>query len=831
MQSNFLKIIIVFFALFGASFLTGKALAAYNRPGEITGYEVEGDQLMFSFSDSTRMVLELYSKGIVKVWIDPEGNFARNMESYAVLSKDSQGRMNVSETPQGYEVYTNDLIIRINKSPFQIRFFDKYQKLLLEDYQDKGFEFGEQGMTVSKTLRSDENIYGLGEKAGPLNRRGHTYKMWNSDKPCYGVNEDPLYKSIPFFMSNYGYGLFFDNTYKTTYDFGAENESYFTFGSPGGEMVYYFLFGPTYKEIIARYTQLTGQPIMPPKWALGFSQSRGMLTNENLTRHIAAGYRRRNIPCDIIYQDIGWTQHLQDFDWREGNYDDPVQMLADLYQQGFKVIVSQDPVISQNNIIQWREADSLGYFVIDVRTGESYDMPWPWGGNCGVVDFTNPEVSDWWGTYQQKVIDDGVRGFWTDMGEPAWSNEESTDRLYMQHHDGMHAEIHNVYGLTWDKVVTEQFEKRNPNTRIFQMTRSAFAGMQRFTFGWSGDTGNGYDVTDGWDQLANQIQVGLSAGIGGIPFWSCDISGYCGDIKDYEAFGELYARWMQFGVFNPLSRAHHEGNNAVEPWLFGDKLEEISKAAIELKYKLFPYIYSYAREAHDTGLPLMRAMFLEYPADPETKNLGTQFMLGEELLVAPVIEEAAAVKRVYLPKGKWYDYHNPRVTYDGGQWIEYPVTLETIPLFVKQGAVIPTMPVMQYIHEDPGYPLTYEVFPDRVNRTASFEVYEDDGESNDYKRDDYLKRLFQCKTTLNGFEIMLDKKAENGYNEMERSSVIHLHTSKEPRRVMVAGSEILKKGERPINKNRLTWFYDEEQQICVIQIPKANDARNLDVIF
>src|SRR5690606_13765004 len=391
--------------------------------------------------------------------------------------------------------------------------------------------------------------------------------------------------------------------------------------------------------------------------------------------------RDREIPCDIIYQDIGWTQFLQDFEWRRENYVDPKKMLHDLSSMGFKVIVSQDPVVSQANQKQWSAANSAGYFVRDVRTGETYDMPWPWGGNCGVVDFTNPDVADWWGALQQKPIDDGVKGFWTDMGEPAWSNEESEERLFMKHHAGMHTEIHNVYGLTWDKVVTEQFEKRNPNQRIFQMTRAGYAGMQRYTFGWSGDSGNGSNVLDGWGQLKNQIQVGLSAGMGLIPFWSCEISGYCGDITDNASFTELYVRWAQFGVFNPISRAHHEGNNAVEPWLFGAEAEQIVKSAIELKYQLFPYLYSYAREAFDTGVPIMRAAFLEYPNDEKAVDADEQFFFGKELLVAPVVEKGASTKRVYLPEGEWILFENGATRYKGGGWIELPVRLETIPLF------------------------------------------------------------------------------------------------------------------------------------------------------
>lgn len=827
---NMKRIVLLIVLLMGT--LLFPIFSTYSKTlGKIVEYKVENNKVKFSLSDGSGIIVELFSKDIVKIWIDPDGSFKLNNPSYAVINKTTLLNPNVCENPQGYEIYTGTLIVRINKSPFRIQFYDKYQKLLLDDYQNKGFEKTENGMSVSKALRADENIYGLGEKTGPLNRRERFYKMWNSDKPCYGLFEDPLYKSIPFFMSNYGYGIFLDNTYKTTFDFGSKNENFYTFNIPGGEMVYYFIFGPTFKEIISHYIDLTGKPIMPPKWALGFSQSRGMLTNETLTRNIAAEFRKRNIPCDIIYQDIGWTRYLQDFEWNKNNYSNPEGMLKDLKEQGFKVIVSQDPVVSQNNIVQWQQADSAGFFVKDIRTGKSYDMPWPWGGNCGVVDFTNPKVADWWGNYQQKVIDQGVKGFWTDMGEPAWSNEENIDRLFMKHHDGMHEEIHNVYGFTWNKVVTQQFEKHNPNIRIFQMTRSSFAGMQRYTFGWSGDTGNGYNVNEGWKQLANQIPLGLSAGMCGIPFWSCDISGYCGDIEDYNAFAELYTRWMQFGVFNPLSRAHHEGNNAVEPWLFGQRVETICKKAIELKYALFPYIYSYAREAHDTGLPLMRPMFMEYPDDPETQNIETQFMFGRELLVAPVLEEAASVKRIYLPDGKWFYYHDPRISYNGGKWIDFPVTLETIPIFVKQGAVIPTMPPMQYIHENPDYPLIYNVFPASVNHSASFNVYEDDGETNDYKQNIFLYRTLKCKTLENRYQIDINVNSQNGYKVSERKTIIHLYTEKKPKYILSGNEDKIKKGEQYIEKDLPAWFFEKEMQMCVIHIPAGSDIHHLQVKF
>ncbi|BAX82402.1 glycoside hydrolase family 31 protein [Labilibaculum antarcticum] len=806
-------------------------------PGKCIAYTNLEDRVVFTCENNIKATLQLLGEGIVRMNFEELNDTLIRNTSFALtenaLAKSQ--KINVSEQVQSYEIFTSKLIIRINKDPFQIRFFDKYQKLLLEDYEDKGFTLEGENIASRKTLRANEEFFGLGEKSGSINRRGKSFKMWNSDRPCYGVNEDPLYKSIPFFMSSYGYGIFFDNTYKSEFKMGSDSEEYYSFEAPGGQMTYYFIYGPTYKQILKGYIQLTGNPIMPPCWALGFSQSRGMLTNEKLTREIASQFRERKIPCDIIYQDIGWTQHLQDFEWKEENYDEPVQMLADLDEKGFKVIVSQDPVVSQDNKKQWKEADSLGYFTTDVRTGKSYDMPWPWGGNCGIVDFTKPEVANWWGNYQQKVIDDGVRGFWTDMGEPAWSNEEDTDRLFMQHYLGMHDEIHNVYGLTWDKVVTEEFEKRNPNTRIFQMTRAAYAGMQKYTFGWSGDSGNGNDVLSGWANLKQQIPVALSAGMGLIPFWTSDISGYCGDISDKEEMGELYARWMQFGIFNPLSRAHHEGNNAVEPWEFGPEVEQICKKAIELKYQLFPYIYTYAREAYETGLPIMRAVVLEYPDDKETYHLNNQFLFGKDIMVAPVVEKGASQVKIYLPEGEWIDFSNGTRLYQGKTWIEYPVEIETIPIFVKKGSIIPTMPVMQYIGEDPNYPLLLDVYPAAKNRKALLNVYEDDGISNDYKQDVYAERILECKTTEDAFEISHEIKNHNEFHWVKRNVLIRLHCQQKPKKLLLDTHKVKrfrlnKTGQIDFDKqDKAVWAWDEQKKQCLVMIPNTMEFSKLHV--
>ncbi|MFH6991593.1 glycoside hydrolase family 31 protein [Flavobacterium sp. FlaQc-48] len=807
---------------------TGYSQTKEQYLGNCSGYAVTGNKIVFNCSNKAKVMLQLCSGEVIKIWVSANGNFIRNNESFAVVEEDLGWKdvIHVKEETSAYEIFTEQLRIRVNKAPFQLQIFDKYQKLLFSDYAEKGFAYNSDKIKSYKTLRHDEQFFGLGEKSGPLNRRGGSYKMWNSDQPCYGLNEDPLYKSIPFFMSSNHYGIFFDNTYKTEFKFGSESNEYYSFEAPAGQMIYYFMFGNNYKEIIKNYIALTGKPIMPPQWALGFSQCRGDYTREDQAREVAAEFRKRKIPCDIIYQDIGWTEGLQDFDWRKNNYKNPAAMVKDLSEMGFKMIVSQDPVISQANEKQWKEADALGYLVKDIRTSKSYDMPWPWGGNCGVVDFTKPEVADWWGEYQQKPLNDGVRGFWTDMGEPAWSNEDAADRLQMKHHLGMHNEIHNVFGFTWDKVVTEQFYKRNPNKRVFQMTRAAYAGLQRYTFGWSGDSGNGSNVLDGWKQMANQIPVGLSAGMGLIPFWTCDISGYCGDIKDYDAMAELYVRWLQFGVFNPLSRAHHEGGNAVEPWKFGMEAENISRKSIELKYKLFPYIYTYAREAHDTGMPLMRALFLEYPNDKETFKLNSQFLFGKELLVAPVVEQGAITKEVYLPEGEWIDFNSGLIQYKGEQWITVDAPLNTIPVFVKKGSIIPQMPVMQFIGEKTSYPVTFDVFPAALNKEASFTLYEDDGETRDYEKDVYCKTKITSKTTGEGIVISISQRESKGFKPAgPRNFIIKVHAAGQPKDIFIDGVKLKKLKADLMQKNietdfvKMNWSWNEAQKNICVKLP------------
>jgi alpha-glucosidase len=293
---------------------------------------------------------------------------------------------------------------------------------------------------------------------------------------------------------------------------------------------------------------------------------------------------------------------------------------------------------------------------------------------------------------------------------------------------------------------------------------------------------------------------------------------------------------MQFGVFNPLSRAHHEGNNAAEPWLFGPEVEAICRKAIELKYQLFPYIYTYAREAHDTGLPIMRALLLEYPNDRETYKLDGQFLFGKELLVAPVVEKGAVTKDVYLPEGEWINYYNGKTVYRGGQWVTVDAPLDIIPVFVKKGSIIPTMPVMQYIHEKSSFPISLEIFPGAVNKESTFSLYEDDGESRDYEKDIYCKTKFNSITDKEGYSIKIDKREDKGYKPAgQRNFILKLHSLTKPKSVIINSNKVKATKTAVLHTSaesefsKYLWSWDEQAAVIYVKVPDTGGTTEIKV--
>jgi alpha-glucosidase len=687
---------------------------------------------------------------------------------------------------------TASLAVTVQHSPLRISFANRNGEVIDADDAVRGIASSQESFRVAKQLRDDEHVYGFGEKNGRLDKRGwalggYNYVMWNSDTYSYDSSTDPLYVAVPFYLvvrHGQAHGIFLDNTWRTFFDVGRERQDLLTFGGEGGELDYYFINGPEPKKVIERYTSLTGRMPMPPRWALGYNQCRYSYFPESRVRLLADTFREKKVPADVIWLDIHYQDNYKPFTWNHERFPDPKKMLSDLAAQGFHVVSIVDPHPKKEKGYLPYDSGMEGNHFVKRPDGSVYEGPvWPSQaeqnpGPSVFPDFTRPETREWWGGLYKNLLDDGIAGIWNDMDEPSvfvapavtmpldivFNNEgrPSTAR-----------EIHNVYGQQMSRATFEGLSRLRPNERPFVLTRASFAGGQRFAAVWPGDN------TADWSSLRQSVSTLLGLGLSGFPFVGSDISGFV-----RPASAELYTRWLQAGVFYPFMRSHSElGAPDKEPWAFGYPFEPINRRGIELRYELLPYIYNVMEQASETGLPAMRPVFLEYPRDEEAAAIDDEFFFGSDLLVAPVLWEGVTSRSVYFPAGEWYDYWSGQ-RFTGPARVSVPVTIESIPLFVRGGAFIFKQPVVQHTGEMPGKPLRVLVAPAQTSH-ASF--YEDDGESLEYRNRGFMKRQF--RQTRNDDTLIIEVSApEESYRPAARQIIFESALENEPREVSLKHS-------------------------------------------
>jgi alpha-glucosidase len=700
---------------------------------------VEQKDNKFFFSDGEATVeITVATDEIIRVRMAPHGVFLEEF-SYAVPKLQQKVSMfQLHDTADEYRISTNTVNCHINKKNFFISFSDSQNHVTSSDavqmHWEENIQFGGYYVFGTKVCNPKEAFFGLGDKPTDLNLRGKRFVNWNTDAYSFAWNQDPIYRSIPFYISlNEGiaHGIFFDNTFKAHFDFGAEDREKTSFWADGGELQYYYIHGPNMMDVVKRYHLLTGTHPMPPLWALGYHQCRWSYYPESKVHKVAKGFRANKIPCDGIYLDIDYMDGYRCFTWNRKYFPDPKKMIKELAADGFKTVVIIDPGIRvDDNYSVFKEGKAKRYFC---RRSDDYFMEGHvWPGRCQFPDFTNPEVREWWGTLFDELVQIGVAGVWNDMNEPAVFGAGTFPDDVRHQYDGYrgsHRKAHNVYGMQMVRATYEGMRKLMKNKRPFTITRAGYSGVQRFTSVWTGDN------VASWEHLRLGNVQCQRLSMSGIPFCGTDIGGFSG-----EPDGELFTRWIQMGTFSPFMRAHSAGDTKErEPWSFGEPYTAINRKFIELRYKLLPYLYSTFWEHHRYGFPILRPVVMQEQDEIINQARQDEFTYGDKILVCPVMEPGQTSRRVYLPKGNWYNFWDNGMA-EGGKEVEVATPLETIPIFIKAGSVIPEYPVVQYVGEKEIEEVKLNVYYSDVPANSFF--FEDYGETFAYEQDIYSEKKF-----------------------------------------------------------------------------------------
>ncbi|WP_428957259.1 alpha-xylosidase [Streptomyces sp. cg35] len=528
---------------------------------------------------------------------------------------------------------------------------------------------GAHHMAGQLTLGVGEQVYGLGERFTPFVKNGQVVDMWQADG---GTSSDQAYKNVPFSLhvSPAGaYGVFVDHPGRVSYEIGSESVGQMQFSVEDQTLAYYVVAGPTPKDVLRRYTALTGRPALPPAWSFGLWLTTSFTTqyDEETVTSFVDGMAERDIPLSVFHFDCFWMREYQwsDFTWDPDVFPDPEGMLARLKARGLRISVWINPYIAQKSAL-FDEAAASGYLVKKPDGGIwQWDL---WQAGMGLVDFTNPDACAWFQAKLKVLLDQGVDCFKTDFGERI-----PTDVVW---HDGSDPErMHNYYTHLYNQVVFELLEKERAIGEAVLFARSATAGGQQFPVHWGGDCWSSFGA------MAESLRGGLSLSLSGFGFWSHDIGGFEGTPDP-----AVFKRWLAFGLLSSHSRLHGSSSYRV-PWEFGDEAVDVARKFTKLKHRLMPYLYGVAAEAHAAGVPLMRPMLLEFPDDPTARTLDRQYMLGPDLLVAPVFSDHGDVE-FYVPEGTWtHLLTGERV--QGPAWRRETHGFDSLPLYVRPGAVLP----------------------------------------------------------------------------------------------------------------------------------------------
>lgn len=687
----------------------------------------------------------------------------------------------------------------------------------LEVFRCTTTDFSGSASEFTLRLAEGESIFGLGESSGPFNKRGLIREFWNADvlghASCIHPGLKNLYVSIPFALSlreGRAGGLFWHNPGRQIWDIGCTEPEEFRLRAATGTLDVYLFLGPTPADVVARFTELTGRIPLPPRWALGYHQSRYGYANREELEQIAREFRRRKIPCDALHLDIHHMDGHRVFTFGR-SFPRPREMLARLARHGFKAVAIVDPGVKADPQFGVLKRGRARRAFVKTRGGRRDFVGKVWPGKSLFPDFLNPSVRHWWAQEQAAFQKLGLAGIWNDMNEPALFDTpgktlpEACEHLnpdfqavaepnqpsQVRSNRTSHAALHNLYGSAMAEASHHGALLAAPDRRPFVLTRSAYAGIQRHAAVWTGDN------SSTWEHLAESIPMLLNLSLSGVAFCGADVGGFLGDCT-----GELLTRWTQLAAFTPFFRNHANiDSRRQEPWAFGPRTEALCRDAITLRYQMLPYLECLFAEARRTGAPIMRPLLWHHPNDPAAVACDDQFLLGESLLVAPILRPGATARSVYLPRGLWFDFWSGGL-YEGGQHIIAEAVAEHIPVFVRGGAAIPTGTPRQSLSGERDTTVNLHVWP---HGRSQLVWHEDDGESLGYQRGQFSTRQVECVDRGTVRELVLGQ-AEGSFPSQTLAWRVILRCVRRNYRVWVNGE-------------RVPAEFDPTLGICLFEVP------------
>jgi alpha-glucosidase len=641
-----------------------------------------------------------------------------------------------------------------------------------------------RGFTLRKLLPRTEHIFGLGDKTGPLDRRGESFVDWNTDAYGFSSSTDPIYKSIPFFIGTGGpggsYGILLDNSWRAWFDFGHRDDGITELGAPDGPIDYYIIAGPSMAEVVRRYTDLTGKAPLAPLWSLGYQQSRYSYMSADEVRTLIKRLRQDRMPTDVVWLDIDFQDRNRPFTVNKTTFPDLAGLAKEAAQDGVRLITIVDLHVAR--------AQGEGYVPFETGLAGNHFVHNPdgtlyvgkvWPGPSVFPDFTSAATRAWWGGLFRPLLDAGIAGIWNDMNEPSvFETPTATMPIDVVHRvatddfaprNASHAEIHNVYGMENTRATYEGLKALRPNERAFVMTRASYAGGQRYAVTWTGDN------SSTWDHLKLSIHQLINLGLSGFSYSAADVGGFTGGPSP-----ELLTRWFEIAAFTPVFRDHAAKDTPrAEPWVDGPEHLAIRRRFVEARYRLLPYLYALADHNARTGDPIMRPVFYDYPsalAAPCDQSM--TFTLGKALLIAPPPKpESPQPYQVCLPAGGWFDLWTgmrvavPTDSDPVGSIREVP-QLDRLPVFVRAGSIIPSQPLVQSTSETPKGPLTLDVYP---GANCLGTLYADDGTSMSFERGQFFRQAITCTEVSPGRLEISFGSPEGKYKPWWRNLAVVVH--------------------------------------------------------